>query len=316
MTQIQSTRMSQRDRYNFGKILSVLILLTLTIPILMYGIRQNTRPARISEVRSLFPGMVYERQALSQPRPVMVHKLLIDLTAPGIRPFVTPGIIANFPRSPETIARTVTEFVDEFDLQIGINANFFYPFREETPWDFYPRIGSPVRATGQATSDGKTYSLAEAGWSALCFLPRNRVEIVENGICPKETEQAVAGNDLLVRKGQPIPPPDYEAAKDNPYARTVAAIDKTGTKLWLVLIDGKQFQYSEGLTLVETSDYMAKLGAETALNLDGGGSVTLAVQTPQGAKLLNAPIQTRIPMRERPVAVQLGFFAQKPYPSL
>lgn len=312
MTHIQSTRMSQRDRYNFGKILSVFILLALTIPILIYGVRQNSRPARTDEARSLFPGIVYERQAISQPRPVMLHKIAIDLTAPGIRPFVTPGVVASFPRSPETTARTVTEFVDEFDLQIGINANFFYPFREETPWDFYPRMNNLANSLGQVTSNRATYSPAEEGWSALCFLPQNRVEIVEKGICPKGTEQAVAGNDLLVKNGQPLPPPDYEAIKDKPYPRTVVAIDKTGKKLWLVLIDGKQFQYSEGLTLVETSDYMAKLGVETALNLDGGGSVTLAVQTPKGAKVLNAPIQTRIPMRERPVAVQLGFFAQTP----
>lgn len=306
--------MSQRDRYNFGKILSVFILLVLTIPILIYGIRQNSRPPRINEARSLFSGIVYERQALSQPRPVMIHKVSIDLTAPGIRPFVTPGIVADFPKSPETTARTVKEFVDEFDLQIGINANFFNPFREETPWDFYPRMTDAANSLGQVTSNGTTFSPAEEGWSAICFLPQNRVEIVESGICPKETEQAVAGNDLLVKNGQPLPPPDYEAVRDKPYARTVVAIDKTGRKLWLVLIDGKQFQYSEGLTLVETSDYMAKLGVETALNLDGGGSATLAAQTPKGAKLLNAPIQTRIPMRERPVAVQLGFFAQKSNP--
>lgn len=312
MMHIQSTHMSQHDRYNIGKIASVFILLILTIPILIYGVRQNSRPSRTAEARSLFPGIVYERLALSQPRPVMVHKLSIDLTTPSIRPFVTPGVVANFPRSPETTARTVTEFVDEFDLQIGINANFFKPFREATPWDFYPRMSDPVNSFGQATSSGNTYSPAEEGWSALCFLPQNGVEIVENGICPKETEQAVAGNDLLVKKGQPVPPPDYEAVKDKPYPRTVVAIDKTGKKLWFVLIDGKQFQYSEGLTLVETSDYMAKLGVETALNLDGGGSATLAVQTPKGARVLNAPIQTRIPMRERPIAVQLGFFAQTP----
>lgn len=305
--------MTQRDRYNFGKILSVFILLLLTIPILIYGVRQNSRPPRIDETRSLFPGIAYERQALSSPRPIMVHKISIDLTTPGIRPFVNPGITSNdaknSPRNRETIARTVTEFVDEFDLQLGINANFFHPFREETPWDFYPHAGDVVNALGQVTSNGKTYSAAEEGWSAICFLAKNRVVIDEKGICPAGTEQAVAGNDLLVKNGQPLAPPDYEAVKDKPYPRTVIAIDKTGKKLWLVLIDGKQFQYSEGMTLNETSTYLQKLGAETALNLDGGGSVTIAVQTPKGAKVLNAPIQTRIPRRERPVAVQLGFFA-------
>jgi hypothetical protein len=301
----------QRDRENFRKMVSAIAFVLLLIPILFYGFAQHSRPPRTNETRSLFPGIVYERQALSDPRPVMVHKVSIDLTVSGIRAFVTPGVISEPPNRLETTARTVTEFVDEFDIQLGINANFFHPFREETPWDFYPHLGDPVNSSGQAASNGKTFSPPEEGWSVICFLPQNRVEMNERGFCPAETEQAVAGNDLLIKQGQPLPPPAYEAIKDKPYPRTVIAIDKTGKKLWLVLIDGKQFQYSEGLTLVETSDYLAELGAETALNLDGGGSVTLAVQTPIGAKVLNAPIQTRVPMRERPVAVQLGFFAPK-----
>jgi len=291
--------------------ISGLVLILLMIPIALYSVAQHSRPPRTNETRSLFPGITYERQAWSKPRPVMLHQISIDLTTPGIRPFVTPGVVAASPSGLETVARTMTEFVDEFELQLAINANFFHPFREETPWDFYPRIGDPVNSLGQVTSNGKTYSPAQEGWSTICFLSQNRVAIDERGFCPAGTEQAVAGNDLLVKSGQALPPPSHEAPKDKPYPRTVIAIDKTGKTLWLVLIDGKQFQYSEGLTFVETADYMAKLGAETALNLDGGGSVTLAVQTPTGAKVLNAPIQTRIPMRERPVAVQIGFFAPK-----
>ena len=303
--------MQQRGRENFRKMVSIFILILLLIPIALYTVAQHSRPPRTNETRSLFPGIVYERQAMSDPRPVMLHKISIDLTTPGIRPFVTPGIIPDSPRGFKSVARTVTDFVDEFELQLGINANFFHPFREETPWDFYPRSGDLVNSLGEVISSGQTFSLAEEGWSTICFLSQNRVEINERGFCPAGTEQAIAGNDLLVKNGQILPPPPYEAVKDKPYPRTVIAIDKTAKKLWIVLVDGKQFQYSEGLTLLETSDYLVKLGAETALNLDGGGSVTLVSQTPTGAKVLNAPIQTRIPMRERPVAVQLGFFAQK-----
>ncbi|MBE9010560.1 phosphodiester glycosidase family protein [Pseudanabaenaceae cyanobacterium LEGE 13415] len=303
--------MQHRDRANFRKIVSVLVLILLMIPIALYSRSQFSRPPRTDETRSLFPGITYERQALSEPRPVMLHQVSIDLTTPGIRPFVTPGIRAVPPNRSETQARTVTEFVDEFYLQLGVNANFFEPFREETPWDFYPKVGQSVNNLGQVTSNGNNYSPAQAGWSVVCFLPQNRVQFDQSGFCPKETEQAVAGNDLLVKDGKPVPPPPHIAPKDKPYSRTVIAIDKSGKKLWLILVDGKQLQYSEGLTYVEMSDYLMRLGAQTALNLDGGGSVTLAVQTPTGAKVLNAPIQSRIPMRERPVASHLGFFAPK-----
>jgi hypothetical protein len=51
------------------------------------------------------------------------------------------------------------------------------------------------------------------------------------------------------------------------------------------------------------------LGADTALNLDGGGSTTLVMAGESGPQLLNAPIHTRIHMRERPVGNHLGVYA-------
>ncbi|MBD2020680.1 phosphodiester glycosidase family protein, partial [Leptolyngbya sp. FACHB-36] len=51
------------------------------------------------------------------------------------------------------------------------------------------------------------------------------------------------------------------------------------------------------------------LGADKAVNLDGGGSTTIVVSSPTGPYALNAPIHTKIPLRERPVANHLGFYA-------
>ena len=52
-----------------------------------------------------------------------------------------------------------------------------------------------------------------------------------------------------------------------------------------------------------------ELGAETALNLDGGGSSTLVMAGHWGPRALNAPFHTRIPMRQRSVANHLGVYA-------
>jgi Phosphodiester glycosidase len=63
--------------------------------------------------------------------------------------------------------------------------------------------------------------------------------------------------------------------------------------------------------LAEIAD---SLGIETALNLDGGGSTTLAIATPNGPKVLNSPIRAKIPTWERPIANHVGFYA-KPLPA-
>jgi exopolysaccharide biosynthesis protein len=87
-------------------------------------------------------------------------------------------------------------------------------------------------------------------------------------------------------------------------------IDKEGKKLWLIAVDGKQPIYSEGVKMPELANIVMDLGVDTALNLDGGGSTTVVMATNNGAKVLNAPIHTKIPMRERPVANHLGFYAE------
>jgi exopolysaccharide biosynthesis protein len=87
-------------------------------------------------------------------------------------------------------------------------------------------------------------------------------------------------------------------------------VDKAGETLWLIVVDGRQQNYSEGVTLAELAGIAVELGADRALNLDGGGSSTLVMARDRGAKVLNAPIHTRVPMRERPVANHLGVYAQ------
>lgn len=289
-------------------IFGILVGGLLSIPILLYVLAQFSRPPRTDETRSLFPNVTYTRDAIALPRPVMIHVVRLDLSAQNLKVFATPGVRAER-NGAEVKARTVSEFLREFRVQVAINANFFYPFREVAPWDFYPRSGDGANNTGQVASNGTTYSLPQYDWSTLCFSPQNRAQIDELGVCPAGTAQAIAGNDVLVKQGKPVSLPPDAAEKDEPYPRTAVAIDKTGEKVWLVVVDGKQFRYSEGLTIAELADYIVtQLGADAALNLDGGGSVTLAVETPTGAQVLNAPIQTRLPMRERPVASHLGFY--------
>ena len=44
---------------------------------------------------------------------------------------------------------------------------------------------------------------------------------------------------------------------------------------FLVVVDGRQPELSDGMTIDELSTYLVKLGCNEALNLDGGGSSTL-----------------------------------------
>lgn len=75
--------------------------------------------------------------------------------------------------------------------------------------------------------------------------------------------------------------------------RTMVGIDAEGGLL-LVTADGRQPGYSIGLSFTEQADVMRSLGAVSAMNLDGGGSTTMTVDS----QVTNSPTDAT---GERPV---------------
>ena len=275
----------------------------LLLPLILYGWGCFSRPSQTDLEEKLFKGIVYKRKFGLTARPVIAHIINIDLSVPGVKVLVTPpqAIEKN-----NTRAQTTSQFLQKFKLQLAVNANYFHPFRENTPWDYYPHNGDITYSIGQAISNGKRYSKADANWGVLCISPNNRAQILDTGNCPNNTLQGVAGRGVFIKNGKPL---KSDSEPDKPYPRVAVATNKQGNILWLIAIDGKQPLYSEGATIAELTRIVQGLGAYTALNLDGGGSTTLVMSKNNQPKLLNAPIHTKLPMRERPVANQLGFYA-------
>lgn len=92
--------------------------------------------------------------------------------------------------------------------------------------------------------------------------------------------QAVGGAVVLVKKGrsadglQEGAAPGFSASfVKSRHPRS--AVGYNAEKVFLVAVDGRQPGYSVGMSLPELAELMISLGAEEALNLDGGGSTTL-----------------------------------------
>ena len=285
----------------------------LSLPLVAYSRGYWQRPPRTELDRSLFEGVSYRREVRNTPRPIAIHMVEIDFTAEGVEALVTPGNPPDAlePDNMEVNARTTTEFLEEFGVQVAVNANFFYPFRENTPWDYYPHSGDRANAVGLGMSGGQIYSPGQEEWPALCFGGDGRARIEGGGTCPEGTLHGVAGNRAIVENGQPANLPAKGSKDYTLYGRMAVGIDASGEKLWIVAVDDKQPGYSEGMRLAELADIFVELGANAAVNLDGGGSVTLAIDDGNGnAEILNAPIHVKIPMEERPVANHIGFYAR------
>lgn len=299
MTKIIITRLK--------RILLTTSISIVSVPLLIYGGLLVKRPLPTDKQQQLFQGIVYQRDARNSPRPLMVHTVTIDLTAPGIKLLVTPGNKVN---KNEFAARTTSEFVQEFNLQLAINGSFFYPFRQYPP-NSYPKPSDPVIVQGQVISEGKSYAPPKATSSVLCISKFLRAQIyaqIYQQRCPIGTSEGLAGREILLKEGKPAVLGGRGG--ENLFSpRTAVAIDKSGKTLWLIIVDGRQRFYSEGVSLAELTTIIQELGADSALNLDGGGSTTLVVANKTKLRVLNSPIQTRIPTRQRPVANHLGIYA-------
>jgi hypothetical protein len=245
----------------------------------------------------LFEGVRYRREARSEPRPLMLHIVEVDLKTPGLTFLVTPGDPAPGRDLPP---RTTTDFLNEFDVQLAVNGGFFESSRSRGWLGMGEEI---LNVWGLAISSGQVYSQDYPFLPVLC-ISESGATIQRRG-CPLQTEHALAGTPLLVVDDQPASSAinRYRLAL---HPRTAVALDESGDTMWLILVDGRQPGYSEGVTLPELADIAISLGAASALNLDGGGSTTLVVAEGQQPRTLNAPIHRRFPMRQRPVGNHLG----------
>jgi hypothetical protein len=95
---------------------------------------------------------------------------------------------------------------------------------------------------------------------------------------------AITGNKFLVRKGVIKVVDDREM-----HPRTAIGIDRDTKTLLFLVVDGRQ-KFSRGYTMVELAEKMIELGADEALNLDGGGSSTMMAKGRGGLlKVINSP---------------------------
>ncbi len=257
------------------------------------------RPLPIPTSRSLHTGVLYTRQVAIQPRPMIAHIIKVDMRTAGLRLMVTPPDAkgSQYPLR----ARTTSEYLQETGAQIAINGDGFEPWWSRSPADYYPHDGDPVHPRGFTASRGRIYWTPEVDFPTLYISSRNYPSFD----APAKPYNAISGDPMLVAGGSPMP--DLDDSDLHP--RTAVGYSRNGRYLFLVVVDGRQPFYSEGMTLRELADLMVSLGAQYAMNLDGGGSSTMVVQGANGQpQVLNSPIDNYIPGRERPVADHLGIY--------
>jgi hypothetical protein len=232
-----------------------------------------------------------------------VRALRIDLLDPDVRFFTTPAITVNYLEgSRETAGWTTSHFLVNYGLQAAVNANFFSPCCSQPE-------GGLFEVFGLAISNGTVVSAQEnSDYAASLTITNSNVPtMIASNWPPTDTSgiyTAVSGKYSLVVQGVNV------GANGEIHPRTAIGYSQDKRYLILMTIDGRQPGYSDGAADANTAAWMIRFGAYAAVNLDGGGSTTMAVSDGEGgATVLNRPIHNNTPGLERVVANHFGVYA-------
>lgn len=175
---------------------------------------------------------------------------------------------------------------------VAVNGDFYTP--EGAPLGPEVVQGEVLRSRSRpalAWRDGTAYigtlgvegeTLSAVGWQT----GGGAVEVDVVGGFPELLDGGERVGDLGVSTN-----PTFAASR---HPRTAVGVAPETRKLWLVVVDGRQGEYSTGMSLPEMAELLEALGVTEGLNLDGGGSSAMVI----GGRPVNRPSD---PTGERPV---------------
>lgn len=138
------------------------------------------------------------------------------------------------------------------------------------------------------------------------YAPGDILDISMNFSVNPENYKMILGGDVhLVVDGEP------QKFPTNPYRhpRTAMGFSRDGKTMYLAVVDGRQ-KDSRGMSYDEMAQFMASLGAWTAINLDSGGSTQMLTRplAEREIKVANSPSDGR----QRSIPNAVGLFSNAP----
>jgi exopolysaccharide biosynthesis protein len=211
-----------------------------------------------------------------------------------------PGI------EPEAELTPTDEWARKTGVFLAVNANFFAKTSTPKMAEVLglslsdQRVVSPLRIFEGNPDPAIVFD--RSGKATIGRIGEAELAGAWDGVAGIGAERAGANAGLLVLDGVNT----GETARVAPQARhprTAVGVSRNGLTLWVVVVDGRQPDYSVGMTLPELGALMVELGADDALNLDGGGSSSFVFQLPGSEPVVNRPSDGKF----RAVANHLGF---------
>ena len=264
-----------------------------------------------SFLQPLFSGVSTSTVTFSCPQPnrppavSTAHVIRVDLATRGLA-FETSGAPAGTSAragEPAIFDQEIpTSFLHRTRSQVAFNANLFtncccYDVARKTHLIGLEisggRMLSPVMAKPPPLDRTNCGLTPAAGYpfdhSLLVIGNALRIEGFADVQVIPHADAAVTGSHVLVAGGRNVAPQQSDSSGFfNPTARTLVGLGPDNGVLWIAAVDAAST--SQGVTLPQGAQLMMQLGAVSAINFDGGGSTSLAIEGSDGMpRLLNVP---------------------------
>ena len=233
------------------------------------------------------------------PRPIKIHYLKVALTAAALEVFAIPGDDPDGPGPAESRLTLPMDLFRKYNALAAVNANAFagLPGDKASGPDWFE--GRAVDIHGTVVSGGKVISPMEDNRTSFWLDVVQKPQIGTPASMAVVEEAVADWFSLLLKDSRIIPDPADHAL----HPRTAAGFDNTRTWLLLIVVDGRQPGFSEGVSLHELAQIFQSQGCTQSVNLDGGGSSIMLVREPgKDPRTVNSP-SGKI---HRPVPVMLG----------
>jgi hypothetical protein len=177
---------------------------------------------------------------------------------------VDPGVVSFRVRYDQTNPRRVRDWLPAEGARLVVNAGYF---------------DREYHALGLLIADGRMFGESYAGFGGLFGVSGGRVQVrslILHPYQPGEVFEQMAQSFPMLLVGEGVINPEVPTG-DDPAPRTVAGLDRSGRVVFLV-------SPRPTFTLLDLATWLAQsdLDLDSALNLDGGTSSGLIVQTPDG----------------------------------
>ena len=255
------------------------------------------------EITDLFPEKPGElfcwKESITAPRPIRMNFIMINLDSKDLEIIAIPGDDPDGNGPAESQLTLPSILFNKFNAIAAINANAFEGLNDDKKSRPKWYDGEPVDIHGLVVSEGKAVSPVEKSRMAF-WLDKNQNPHIGKPTDMSMVDEAVADwfSPLIVNSK--IMPDTSDSAL---HPRTAIGFDNSGKWLLLVVVDGRQPGYSEGVTLYELAKIMQVRGCTQSVNLDGGGSSIMLIRDFRNTvKTVNRPSDGK----PRPVPVLLG----------